>query len=83
MVNTMTSTSIPMKIHRDETPVCGYQRMAWDLFFERTDQEYSFADCVSFALMHRLGLDTDLNLDVDFTKEKLKILPRVVGFQNV
>ena len=27
MVSTMTSTSIPMKIHRDETPVCGYQRM--------------------------------------------------------
>ncbi len=51
------------------------ERMAWNLFRGRPDQEYSFTDCTSFALMSRLGLDTALALDADFAKEKFKVLP--------
>jgi len=51
------------------------ERTAWDLFCERPDQQYSFTDCTSFALMRRLNLDTALALDTDFTKEKFRVLP--------
>ncbi len=52
------------------------ERLAWDLFCQRTDQDYSFTDCTSFTLMRRLGLDTALALDVDFVTEKFMVLPK-------
>ena len=51
------------------------ERLAWGLFCERPDQDYSFTDCASFTLMRRLGLDTALALDADFTMEKFEVLP--------
>ena len=51
------------------------EREAWDLFCERPDQEYSFTDRTSFALMRRLNLNTALALDKDFTTERFKVLP--------
>ncbi len=50
-------------------------RTAWSLFCDRTDQRYSFTDCTSFVLMHRLGLDTALALDSDFSTEGFRVLP--------
>ena len=49
--------------------------MAWELFCNRTDQKYSFTDCTSFTLMHRLGLDTALALDTDFAAENFTVVP--------
>ena len=51
------------------------ERAAWDLFCNRADQHYSFTDCTSFTLMRRLGLDTALALDGDFTTESFMIKP--------
>lgn len=50
-------------------------RAAWSLFCDRTDQRYSFTDCTSFVLMRRLGLDTALALDTDFSTEGFRVLP--------
>ncbi len=51
------------------------ERAAWTLFLDRPDQRYSFTDCTSFVLMHRLGLDTALALDSDFAAEGFRVLP--------
>lgn len=48
---------------------------AWELFLNRTDQDYSFIDCTSFTLMRRLGLGTALALDTDFTAENFTVIP--------
>lgn len=53
------------------------ERAAWDLFSARDDQQYSFADCSSFVLMRRLGLDTAIAVDADFATEGFITLPGV------
>lgn len=39
---------------------------AWKIFIQHKDKDYSFTDCVSFALMRRLGLETVLSTDHHF-----------------
>lgn len=51
------------------------ERAAWELFCNRGDQRYSFTDCTSFTLMRRLGLNTALALDADFSAESFAVLP--------
>lgn len=51
------------------------ERAAWNLFQERPDQPYSFTDCTSFVLMHRLGLTRALALDDDFVREGFELIP--------
>jgi hypothetical protein len=51
------------------------ETQAWDLFRSRTDKQYSFTDCVSFALMRRLGVTTAAALDDDFRREGLEVVP--------
>jgi hypothetical protein len=53
------------------------ERRAWELFESRADQEYSFTDCTSFALMRRLGIDTALAVDSDFAREGFVTIPPV------
>jgi predicted nucleic acid-binding protein len=53
-----------------------YERAAWDLFMKRTDKEYSFTDCTSFALMRRLKITTAVSLDDDFRREGFDLLGR-------
>ena len=40
---------------------------AWRLFQRHADQEFSFVDCTSFALMRRLSVLTALSFDADFS----------------
>ena len=42
---------------------------AWRLLQQRGDKSYSFTDCTSFAVMHRLGLRRAATLDADFEQE--------------
>jgi predicted nucleic acid-binding protein len=42
------------------------ERKAWRLFVRYDDQEFSFTDCLSFALMKRLGIRQALAFDKDF-----------------
>lgn len=51
------------------------EHAAWSIFAERSDRRYSFTDCVSFAMMRRLGLVTAVALDADFRREGFAVLP--------
>ena len=42
------------------------ERKAWELLKRYADKRFSFADCTSFVLMHRLGLQTAFAFDQDF-----------------
>jgi hypothetical protein len=46
----------------------------WAIFKEYDDQVFSFTDCVSFAQMKRLGIQTTLALNKDF---------RTMGYRTV
>ncbi len=48
---------------------------AWDLFRRRNDKDYSFTDCVSFAMMRRLGIERAAACDDDFKREGFTVLP--------
>lgn len=39
---------------------------AWRFFVKHKDQAFSFSDCTSFSVMHRLGLKTALTTDRRF-----------------
>ena len=43
------------------------ERAAFDYFKRHRDQSYSFADCLSFVVMDRLGITEALAVDSDFT----------------
>jgi predicted nucleic acid-binding protein len=51
------------------------ERAAWELFLKRPDKTYSFADCASFVLMRRLGIQQAATLDADFAREGFEVLP--------
>lgn len=48
---------------------------AWRRFVAENDKRYSFTDCVSFALMKRIGLDTAVAVDPDFRRAGFSVLP--------
>jgi predicted nucleic acid-binding protein len=41
-------------------------RAAWKVFLSFNDKKWSFTDCVSFAVMKRLGITGAFSLDDDF-----------------
>lgn len=43
------------------------ERAAFDYFKRHQDQTYSFVDCLSFAVMEKLGIREALAVDSDFT----------------
>ena len=43
------------------------EREAWRLFQRHNTQEFSFVDCTSFAVMHRLSVRQALSFDGDFS----------------
>lgn len=51
------------------------EKAAWRLFGERSDQRYSFTDCVSFVMMRRLGLERAAALDDGFRREGFEVVP--------
>lgn len=48
---------------------------AWELFRKRSDQPYSYTDCVSFEMMRRLKLTSAAALGEDFVREGFEVLP--------
>jgi predicted nucleic acid-binding protein len=42
------------------------ENTAWAIFSRHADHSFSFTDCISFAVMERLTLDTALAIDSDF-----------------
>ena len=49
---------------------------AWELFKRKADSRYSFTDCVSFAMMRRLGIGQVAALDNDFRIEGFDVVPK-------
>jgi len=50
------------------------EQVAWRLFLQRSDHDFSFTDCTSFAIMRRLGLTNALALDDDFRAEGFMVM---------
>jgi predicted nucleic acid-binding protein len=54
----------------------GLRQNAWSLFARYDDQEFSFTDCASFAIMHALGLEQAFTFDRrDFSAAGFGVLP--------
>jgi hypothetical protein len=51
------------------------EEAAWHLFQNRPDKKYSFTDCTSFILMHRLKLFNVLATDEHFRQENFSVFP--------
>jgi uncharacterized protein len=48
---------------------------AWELFTRYQDQDFSYADCTSFAVMQRMKLDTAFTFDRHFKVMKFVVVP--------
>ena len=48
---------------------------AWEIFIRYRDQDFTFADCTSFAVMQRLKLDTAFAFDRHFAIMKFVVVP--------
>lgn len=53
----------------DLTPIASDDRLAaWEIFRKYDDKEFSFTDCVSFALMRKLRIKTAFTFDNHFSQ---------------
>lgn len=48
---------------------------AWSIFSKYRDQDFSFADCTSFAVMQRMKMDTAFTFDHHFSVMKFIVAP--------
>lgn len=48
---------------------------AWEVFVKYRDHDFSFADCTSFMVMKRLGLDTAFAFDRHFREMRFTVVP--------
>lgn len=55
------------------------EQEAWYLFSEHRDKDYSFTDCTSFVLMHRLGLAVAVTVDHHFQQAGFRTDPESLG----
>ena len=51
------------------------EERAWDIFTKYRDQDFSFVDCTSFAVMGRMKLATAFTFDRHFSIMKLAMVP--------
>jgi predicted nucleic acid-binding protein len=48
---------------------------AWEIFLQYDDQDFSFTDCVSFAVMQRLGIEAAFAFDEHFSTMRFQQVP--------
>jgi predicted nucleic acid-binding protein len=58
-------------VHVDE----GLFQLGWLYFQQRQDKRFSLTDCISFVLMHRMGISHALAFDSDFVQAGFQRLP--------
>ena len=51
------------------------ERAAWDIFEKRSDNEYSFTDCTSFALMNEEAIRNAFTFDEHFSQQGYNLVP--------
>jgi uncharacterized protein len=51
------------------------EERAWELFLKFKDQEFSYTDCTSFAVMEALKIDTAFSFDRHFPTMNFQIFP--------
>jgi len=51
------------------------ERAAWDIFEKRSDKDYSFTDCTSFALMEAEAIRNAFTFDQHFAQEGYTVNP--------
>lgn len=51
------------------------EEQAWDVFVKYCDQDFSFVDCCSFAVMQRMKIDTVFTFDHHFKVMKFNVAP--------
>jgi predicted nucleic acid-binding protein len=68
--NLLRSSSVQL-IQVDETLF----HEGWRIFQQHQDKRYSLTDCISFAIMRKLGIDTALAFDKHFRQAGFDLLP--------
>ena len=51
------------------------EERAWDIFSRYRDQDFSYADCTSFAIMQRMKIGTAFTFDRHFMVMKFVVVP--------
>jgi uncharacterized protein len=51
------------------------EERAWEIFTRYRDQNFSFADCTSFAVMERMKIATAFTFDKHFSVMKFEVVP--------
>jgi uncharacterized protein len=51
------------------------EERAWDIFTKYRDQDFSFVDCTSFAVMERMKLSMAFGFDRHFSVMKFTVVP--------
>lgn len=55
------------------------EERAWEIFTKYRDQDFSFVDCTSFAVMERMKLATAFAFDRHFTVMRFTVVPGDTG----
>lgn len=61
----------------------GHINPAWDIFQKYYDQKFSFTDCVSFAVMKSLGIDTAFAYDSHFSTMGFHVMGGKDAFESI
>jgi predicted nucleic acid-binding protein len=51
------------------------EQKAWSIFLKYRDQDFSYTDCSSFAVMQRLNIGTVFSFDHHFSVMKFNVVP--------
>ena len=54
------------------------EEKAWELFLKFKDQDFSYTDCTSFAVMEALKVDTAFSFDRHFRTMKFQVFPEIL-----
>lgn len=71
MVQSLIEDGLVELVRVDES----HEEVAWDILEQYSDQDFSYTDCTSFAVMRQLGLTHAFTLDHHFATMGFILLP--------
>lgn len=54
------------------------EEKAWEIFLKYKENDFSYTDCTSFAVMERLKCDTAFSFDSHFKVMKYRVVPSAI-----